>query len=170
MRFRRKPVEQTFVNPGQKNNGDGTKYIGVTIPFNNPNGIFFQSTTNISQVYSNLKNLLMTAKGERYMLPEFGTEIKYILFENITDEETFIEQIKTDITNAIRLWLPYLVIEVLDVNINVGNDGRVDDSTHAVGIKLTVRIDKTQIYLPIKIFISVTGNIKVSEAIYNGIS
>jgi phage baseplate assembly protein W len=167
MRFRRKSVQQTFVNPGDFRNNSGNKYIGITLPFNNPNGIFFQSTTNINQVYSNLKNLLMTAKGERYMLPEFGTEIKYILFENITDEDTFIEEIKTDISNALKMWLPYLVIEELTVNINISNDGRVDDTSHAVGIKLTVRIDKTQIYLPIKILISVTGNITL-EAIYNG--
>lgn len=169
MRFRRKSFQQTFVDPGSTKNNNGNTYIGVTIPFNNPRGIFNQSTTNINQVYSNLKNLLMTAKGERYMLPEFGTEIKYILFEQITDEETFIDAIKTDISTALKTWLPYLIIEQLDVDINVGNDGRVDDPTHAVGIKLAVRIDKTQIYLPIKIFISVTGNITI-EAIYNGVS
>lgn len=167
MRFRRKSLKQTFVDPGDVRNNVGNTYIGVTIPFNNPNGIFFQSTTNINQVYSNLKNLLMTSKGERYMLPEFGTEIRYILFENITDEDNFVEAIKTDISNALKMWLPYLVIERLEVNINVQNDGRVDDPSHAVGIKLTVRIDKTQIYLPIKIFISVTGNITL-EAIYDG--
>jgi len=44
------------------------KPIGITIPFNNPNGIFNQSFTNVRQVLSNLKNLLLTARGERYML------------------------------------------------------------------------------------------------------
>ena len=66
-------------------------YIGVTIPFNNPNGVFYQSTLNREQLFSNLRNLLLTAKGERYFLPDFGTEIRYILFENITDEDVFID-------------------------------------------------------------------------------
>ena len=60
------------------------KPIGITIPFNKPNGIFHQSFTNVKQVLSNLKNLLLTARGERYMLPTFGTDIKTILFENIS--------------------------------------------------------------------------------------
>jgi len=109
----------------------------------------------------------MTAKGERYMLPEFGTEIRYILFENITDEDKFIEAIKNDIIEAIKMWMPFLSVEELIVNLNMSDDGRVDDSSHAVGIKLSVKIDKTNIYLPIQIFISVTGRLEI-EAIYNG--
>ena len=37
---------------------------------------------------------LMTAKGERYMEPEFGTDIRLVLFENITTEEEFQEKLK----------------------------------------------------------------------------
>lgn len=144
------------------------KPIGVTIPFNNPNGIFFQSYTNRVQVMSNLKNLLLTAKGERYMQPDFGTNIRLILFENISSEEQFESSLKDEITQAISTWMPYLVIQELIVNINMGEDGRVDDPTHAVGITLNVSITGTNIYLPIRIFISDTGNLTIEEAIYNG--
>jgi phage baseplate assembly protein W len=144
------------------------KPIGVTIPFNNPNGIFFQSYTNRVQVFSNLKNLLSTAKGERYMLPDFGTELRYILFENITTEEDFIERIDTTIRDAIGTWMPYLLIENLNVNLNLAEDGRVDEPDHAIGITLQVKIVGTNIYLPIQIFISVTGNLNIQEAVYNG--
>ena len=163
--FRRR--QQQYYSDVASTLDDNNKYIGVTIPFNNPSGIFFQSKTNIKQIYSNLKNLLMTAKGERYMLPEFGTEIRYILFENITDEDKFIDAIKNDIIDAIKMWMPFLSVEELIVNLNMSDDGRVDDPSHAVGIKLSVKIDKTNIYLPIQIFISVTGRLEI-EAIYNG--
>lgn len=163
--FRRR--QQQYYSDVESTLDDNNKYIGVTIPFNNPSGIFFQSKTNIKQIYSNLKNLLMTAKGERYMLPEFGTEIRYILFENITDEDKFIDAIKNDIVDAIKMWMPFLSVEELIVNLNMNDDGRVDDPSHAVGIKLSVKIDKTNIYLPIQIFISVTGRLEI-EAIYNG--
>lgn len=163
--FRRR--QQQYYSDVESTLDDNNKYIGVTIPFNNPSGIFFQSKTNIKQIYSNLKNLLMTAKGERYMLPEFGTEIRYILFENITDEDKFIDAIKNDIVDAIKMWMPFLSVEELIVNLNMSDDGRVDDPSHAVGIKLSVKIDKTNIYLPIQIFISVTGRLEI-EAIYNG--
>lgn len=144
------------------------KPIGVTIPFNNPNGIFFQSYTNRNQVFSNLKNLLLTAKGERYMLPEFGTNIRTILFENISNEEEFTSSLKNEISDSLGTWMPYILIEELEVNINMSEDGRVDDPTHAVGITLNVSITGTNIYLPIQIFISVTGNLTIQEAVYNG--
>ena len=45
----------------------------------------------------------------------------------------------------------------------MNDDGRVDDPSHAVGIKLSVKIDKTNIYLPIQIFISVTGRLEIDR-------
>lgn len=163
--FRRKRV----ITPTEKSvDTRFAKPIGVTIPFNNPNGIFFQSYTNRVQVFSNLKNLLLTAKGERYMLPEFGTNIRTVLFENISNEEDFVSSLKNEITDAIGTWMPYILIEELDVNINLSEDGRVDDPSHAVGISLTVYITGTNIYLPIQIFISATGNLTIEEAVYNG--
>ena len=144
------------------------KPIGVTIPFNNPNGIFFQSYTNRVQVFSNLKNLLLTAKGERYVQPEFGTNIRTVLFENISSEEDFEASIKNEIQSAISYWMPYLIIRDLLVNTNMTEDGRVDDPSHAVGIRLDVSISGTNIYLPIQIFISDTGNLTIEEAVYNG--
>ena len=91
-----------------------------------------------------------------------------ILFENISSEEQFESSLKDEITQAISTWMPYLVIQELIVNINMGEDGRVDDPTHAVGITLNVSITGTNIYLPIRIFISDTGNLTIEEAIYNG--
>ena len=160
-RYRRKSI---IINEPSSSINYYVKPIGVTIPFNNPNGIFYQSYTNRVQVYSNVKNLLLTAKGERYMQPEFGTELRYILFENITDEGEFIDRIKGDIIEAITTWIPYVGITSLDVNINMADDGRVDDPSHAVGIFLELKITGTNIYLPIQIFISDTGNLRIQEA------
>lgn len=172
MAFRRKTV---LLNPVDQNSSQiqdirkpGTiKPIGVTIPFNNPNGIFFNSFTNKDQVLSNLKNLLLTAKGERYFEPDFGTDIRSILFENITDEQEFSNRLRGEITSAITRWLPYLVISEITVNLNVSEDGRVYDPDHAVGIFLRVLISGTNIYLPIRIFISETATIRVIEEAQN---
>lgn len=163
-RFRRKT---RIVTTDYDNRTAGAIPIGVTIPFDNPSGIFNQSFTNREQAFSNVKNLLLTAKGERYMLPDFGTEIQFVLFENITSEDVFQEKIRNEITEAISTWLPYITIQELSVNINVSDDGRVDDPTHAVGIKLNLSITGTNIYLPIQIFISNTGTLTIEEATYN---
>lgn len=143
-----------------------TRGIGVTLPFNNPNGIFFQSYTNRAQIFSNLKNLLLTAKSERYMLPQFGTDLRFVLFENISSEEEFINKISNEIKSAIETWMPFLSITQLDVNLNVSDDGRVKDPTHAVSIKLVVLISSSNIYLPVRIVISESGQLSIMEAQY----
>lgn len=165
MRFRRKILTNEQIISGSSS--ITSTPIGVTIPFNNPNGIFNQSYTNRTQVFSNLKNLLMTSKGERYMQPDFGTEIRFILFDNISSEDEFIQKIETEITSAISTWLPYVSINQLVVNLNMTEDGRVDDNSHAVGITLNVSVSGTNIYLPIQILISDTGNLTIEEAVYN---
>ena len=130
------------------------------LPFNNPRGIFNKSVTNREQIYSNIRNLLLTSKGERYMLPDFGTNLRYILFENITSEDTFVETIKTDISDAFKEWLPYLTLEKLTVDINP-NTSDLAENDHAIKIDFTVKVRETTIYLPIRIFISVTGGIEI---------
>ena len=160
--YRRKTI---IINEPSSSINQYTKPIGVTIPFNNPNGVFYQSYTNRVQVFSNVKNLLLTAKGERYMQPDFGTELRFILFENITSESEFGDRIRGEIISAISTWLPYLSITNLEVNLNMTEDGRVNDPSHAIGIKLELQIVGTNIYLPIQIFISDTGNLSIEEAV-----
>ena len=47
---------------------------GITLPIQNGNtGFFSQAFTSLDQAKANLENLLLTAKGERIMQPEFGS-------------------------------------------------------------------------------------------------
>lgn len=137
------------------------KFVGVTLPFNNPNGIFFQSSTNNKQLYSNIRNLLLTSRGERYMLPDFGTNLKSILFENITSEEQFTDNIKNDIVEAFTEWMPFLTIERLSVDISP-DAAILRENDHAIKIELTLKLRDTSIYLPIRLFISTTGKIEIA--------
>ena len=100
----RRKIYSTITDPTE--NIKDIKPIGVTLPFNNPNGVFNVSYTNVDQVLSNLKNLLLTQKGERIMQPEFGTDLQYYLFEQITDELTFKEQLLGEIRSALGMWMP----------------------------------------------------------------
>lgn len=152
---------QYYTKPVNEGNTiSSNKFVGVMLPFNNPRGIFNKSVTNREQIYSNIRNLLLTSKGERYMLPDFGTNLRYILFENITSEDTFVETIKTDISDAFKEWLPYLTLEKLTVDINP-NTSDLAENDHAIKIDFTVKVRETTIYLPIRIFISVTGGIEI---------
>lgn len=158
--YRRKREVVNTVVPNLKY----SKPIGITIPFNNPNGIFNQSFTNVRQVLSNLKNLLLTARGERYMVPTFGTDIRTILFENITSEEDFTTRINGEIESAIQEWMPYLIIQELETIIPSELE-QVVEKKHSVEVKLSVKISGTNIYLPIQIFIDDTGNLEIKESI-----
>ncbi len=163
--FRRERVNVNTTNPDM-NLG---KPIGILVPFNAETGIFKQSYTNNQQVLSNLKNLLLTAKGERYLLPTFGTDIRTILFENIVSEDDFTNRINSEIEGAIAEWMPYLVIIELQTIIpSESQDPRLDDPGHVVTVKLVVKIGGTNIYVPVQILISETGNLIIKEAVYNG--
>ena len=88
--------------------------VGITLPLRNSDkGFFNKSYTTLEQAKSNLKNLLLTQKGERPFQPELGTNIYRILFEPITD--SMPDRIAESIEDGIQKWLPYLKIEKLQV-------------------------------------------------------
>jgi len=161
MAFRRKT---TIINPdNDRRNPEQVKPIGILIPFNNPNGIFPLSYTTRMQMFSNLKNLLLTAKGERFFQPDFGTDIKGVLFDNITETEEFENRLRGEIESAITLWMPHLIIQSIDVKLNADELGRVDDPSHAVAIFINVLISGTNIYVPVRLFISESAELRVEE-------
>ena len=88
--------------------------IGLTLPFNRgSSGLFSQSETTLEQAGSNIKNLLLTAKGERVMQPDFGSRLRDLLFEQYTED--LEERIAEEIQEAMSTWLPYIVISSVDI-------------------------------------------------------
>ena len=87
------------------------KILGISInETSNSNGAFSVNFTTINQAKSNLKNLILTKKGERLMQPEFGCDIWRILFEPIIEGD-IESKIEESILNAVNMWLPYLNID-----------------------------------------------------------
>ncbi len=159
IKHRRKIFQQ--VNDPKTNVKD-SKPIGVTLPFNNPSGIFNVSYTDVEQVLSNLKNLLSTRKGERIMVPDFGTDLYYYLFEQISDEAGFKEAVLGEVRSALAYWMPYVSITEVDLNINATQDRRASEPYHAIVINLTLFVSGTNIYLPVQILISDAGTLTVT--------
>ena len=81
--------------------------IGVKFPFNG-NKVFNETFTTLEQTNSNIKNLLLTGRGERYLLHRFGTSLKFLLFEQQTDELKIA--IDEEVRSAVNKWLPYVTI------------------------------------------------------------
>ena len=108
--------------------------LGVDLSFNNP-GIFKTLYTTNNQARANIRNLLLTRKGERFYQPDFGTNLLAIVFEPSNDDTK--ELIGTDITAALTFWLPYIVIENIEI-LNVEDDPSL---LHTIKIILKYSVD-----------------------------
>ena len=87
--------------------------IGITLPIQNGNTFFNQSFQTKDQVKSNIKNLLLTKKGERVLQPEFGSGLQELLFDfNDVNLETRIEE---TINQSLEMWLPYVTVDSIDI-------------------------------------------------------
>ena len=88
--------------------------IGLELPFaRSRTGLFGLTETTLEQAGHNIKNLLLTAKGERVMQPDFGSGLRELLFEQYTEDLT--DRIKEEIQEAMSTWLPYIVISSVDI-------------------------------------------------------
>jgi phage baseplate assembly protein W len=97
------------------------QYVGITLPLKRGNtGYFSQSTTILEQTKSNLKNLILTRKGERVGLPTFGCDLWKVIFEQISDETK--EQARLVIIEAIDNWLPFLELVEFDITENTAEN------------------------------------------------
>jgi len=118
------------------------------------NGVFESSYTTQEAAISNLKNLILTEKGERYMQPNLGTNIRTILFENNTDD--IQELLQESIQEDISFWLPYISLQTVDVQPSADR--------HSLSIKLLFQITNIGANVVINILAS-ENSFVVSEEI-----
>jgi len=93
---------------------DGITY-GLSFPFRDSKRGDYLELTELEkqQIKSDLIHLLLTRKGSRYYLPEFGTRIYEFLFEPF-DGLTF-DAIEADIRDSVELFMPNLLINSLTI-------------------------------------------------------
>ena len=88
-------------------------YVGVRFPLDHSQeGFFYKTKTILEQAKSNMRNLLLTSKGERVMQPEFGSTLTDVLFNQGEDVETEIDEA---IREAVSNWLPYIIINEINM-------------------------------------------------------
>lgn len=90
-----------------------SKFINIRYPFkDSPQGFFLDlTTTTIDAVKSDLQHLLLTEKGERFYLPDFGTNLKSFIFE--PSDEKNLSDIENDIKTTVSKYLPGLSITAI---------------------------------------------------------
>ena len=121
-------VRETDKNPD--------KFVGITFPLDlTAFSTFEQSKTLLQQTKSNLRNLLLTTKGERVFQPDFGSDLTRLIFEQYTPD--LEDRIEVAITDAIERWLPYVIVNEIIVRSDERNQNAV-----LVQLEYTIQTDK----------------------------
>ena len=125
--------------------------VGIKIPMLRADGVLFDlSYSTEEQVISNLKNLVLTRKGERVMQPEFGTTLQDSLFEQNTD--LLVTSIRNSIQDAVKFWLPYVSLDVITVDPVIAVLGNQED--HGVTVSLVISLNGQQAEKPITFLVT----------------
>jgi len=91
-----------------------SELAGLRYPIpKSPERGYFSKAVNAKLVNSGLRDVIRTVPGERFMLPDYGCNVRNFLFEPL-DEGTFLA-IKDDVSNSIRRYLKKVSIGKLQV-------------------------------------------------------
>ena len=120
---------------------DNDSYFGLKFPLtykDGRDGFFPRAKTLTDQAYSNLKNLLLTRKGERLGQPTFGSDLWNIIFEQITED--IGDSVEQSVREAVDYWLPYITIN----NVFTTTDGS-NPNTIIVNLEFSVNVNDEQV-------------------------
>jgi len=87
------------------------KPIGIKTPLEMSQGTLFKMHYDLAEnVVDNLRNLLLTNKGERLGNPAFGTDLRKIQFATANKEDAEIEMM-AKIQNAVKTFMPFVTLQ-----------------------------------------------------------
>lgn len=113
--------------------------IGINFPFkDSENGDYLKlTTTPEEEIRSDLIHLLLTKKGSRYMLPDFGTNLYQYIFEPL--DEVTMSKIENEIHDAVEKYIPNLKVNKI-ILLKFGDDG-FDISGNADSSTIKIKLD-----------------------------
>ena len=99
----------------------GRTAVGVGYPFSG-NAVFRSTYQTIDAYKTNLMIYFLTSKGERYFDPNFGSDLKKLLFEQplSSSRKSLLE---TNLKEELALYFPKLVID--EISIESYEEGQV---------------------------------------------
>ena len=88
--------------------------VGIKVPFDGPTGVNTTYTTK-DAIKSNLLNFILTGKKERVFNPSFGSGVRELLFQPITED--IVDQIDNLIRGGVETYFPTVQINELSVSL-----------------------------------------------------
>lgn len=100
---------------------------GISFPFNDSREGKFLELTQLTddEIRTNLIHLILTKKGSRYFLPNFGTRLYEFIFEPM-DGPTFTD-IQNDIRDSVDEYLPG--VKITNIDIQPASENELDLDT-----------------------------------------
>lgn len=90
------------------------KFLGFKFPFGDTDsGEFLMKSSDEDLIRGNLRQLLLTRRGERVMLPKFGTNIHKYLMEPM--DQVLFSQIRSEIEESIYKYAKNVIVEKIQI-------------------------------------------------------
>jgi len=121
---------------------DTNRFVGIEYPFRRSDGVegwFASTSTTIEAVKSNVRMLLSTSKGERYLQPNLGLNLRRFLFEPITPDTKIA--IENEVVDTFQMWLPF--VQLRDLKVNVGGNDALGKNTINIYVAFNITRDPT---------------------------
>jgi phage baseplate assembly protein W len=134
------------------------KTYGVTFPFRDSFDGKYLDTTDYEdqEIRSSLIHLLLTRKGARYFLPDFGTRLYEYIFEPL-DGPTF-NQIEAEIRDSVEKYIPNLQIN--NIAVYAATDDEVTNSGNA---------EANTFSIPGRTYLEYTAKVKITYTITSNV-
>lgn len=91
------------------------KAVGIDLPFSGT-GVFNPTYVTKDALKANLLNYFLTNKGERFLNPGFGSNIRKQLFDNISEEK--LKSIEIQVEEDLKIYFP----KVITTTVNLASD------------------------------------------------
>lgn len=125
------------------------KAIGILLPFGADKSFLKLSYTTEEQAITNLKNLLLTIKGERPFQPDFGTDITKILFDQNSSD--IIINLQESLESDISFWLPYIIIDNIDIS----------SENNTLNVSISFKVTETGANRTISVLVTENGGLTI---------
>lgn len=111
--------------------------IGILTPvsFAQSGGTLFSMSFDIKQqIRDNLKNLLLTNRGERLMLNDYGADLRALVTEY--NNEDVVNAAISRISSSVEKYMPFVELDNFETRVEPSNNG----STIGVVVRVTYSV------------------------------